>query len=153
MARRKRILWILFALYCAAMGYLLFGREEAPPGLPYAEQMRLRLNLTPLHTIRRQLHLLSDLERPWLIRHSAINLLGNVILFIPLGIFLPMLAEKLRKFRKTLLCAAGLITAVELAQVLTLLGRCDIDDLILNLLGAAVGYGLYKWIFKASLPD
>ena len=49
---------------------------------------------------------------------------------------------------KALLCAALIITAVEIAQLLTLVGSCDVDDLILNLAGSTVGYILYKIISK-----
>lgn len=144
----NRIKRVLFAVYCTAMLFLLFGRKEAAEGLPYPEQLMMRINLTPFHTLRRQLRLLFDVDRPWLMRHALVNLSGNVVLFIPLGIFLPMLWERLRTLWKVLLSAALIITAVEAVQVLTLLGRCDIDDLILNILGTAIGYGLYKWIFK-----
>lgn len=149
MVRSKRNWYILFALYCAAMGYLLFGRTEAPEGIPYPEQLMMRLNLVPFRTLTHQLHLLTEADRPWLIHHALVNLLGNVVLFVPLGIFLPKLWERLQGLWKVVLATAGIIIAVEAVQVLTLLGRCDIDDLILNLTGAAIGYGLYKRIWNA----
>lgn len=148
MAKDKRILYILFAVYAIAMGYLLFCRAEAPAGIPYLEQLQRRLNLIPFRTLQRQLGQLTDFDRPRLIHHALINLSGNVMLFIPLGIFLPKVWEKLNRFWKVLLATAGIIVTVEAVQVLTLLGRCDIDDLILNLVGAAIGYGLYKRIWK-----
>lgn len=148
MARTKRIWYILLAVYAVAMGYLLFGRTEAPAGIPYADQLIMRLNLVPFRTLAHQLHLLTEFDRPWLIHHSVVNLLGNVVLFIPLGIFLPKVWERLYGLWSVLLTTAGIIITVEAIQVLTLLGRCDIDDLILNLAGAAIGYGVYKWIWK-----
>lgn len=149
MAKSKRNWYLLFAVYSIAMAFLLFGRKEAPEGIPYTDQLMMRLNLIPFRTLKHQLHLLTELDRPWLIHHALINLLGNVVLFIPLGIFLPKLWHCFQRLWKVLLATAGIIIAVEAAQVLTLLGRCDIDDLILNLIGAAIGYGLYKWIWKA----
>jgi glycopeptide antibiotics resistance protein len=146
MERNKKIPYLLFALYCVAMVSLLFGRAEAPAGIPYSQQLIMRLNLIPFRTLRRQLWLLLDGSRPWLIRHAAVNLLGNIILFIPLGIFLPKLWMKSPRLWKVLLVVTGIIAMAETIQVLTLLGRCDIDDLILNLLGTAIGYGLYKRI-------
>lgn len=147
MVRNKRIWSILFALYCIAMLYLLFGRKEAPHGIPYVKQLMMRLNLIPFRTLRLQLRLLSDVDRPWLISHALTNLSGNIILFIPLGIFLPKLWPRLQKLWKVLLVTAGIIITVETMQILTLLGRCDIDDVILNCFGAAIGYGLYKWLW------
>jgi glycopeptide antibiotics resistance protein len=66
-----------------------------------------------------------------------------VVLFLPMGYFLPMLWEQFRPLWRCLLNGALIITAIELIQLLTLLGRCDIDDLLLNLLGIALGYALY----------
>ena len=80
--------------------------------------------------------------------HAIINLVGNVIMFIPLGFCLPMLWKKQRTLWKTLLTTALIITLVELIQLLTLVGSCDTDDLILNVLGSAIGYGLFKMFQK-----
>ena len=142
---RKPNIRLLFAAYVLFMLWLLFfGREEAPAGLPYSQQLLTRLNLVPFRTLGLQLRLLTEFDRPWLIRHSVINLVGNIFLFIPLGIFLPKLHERLNSFPKVILTTAGIIAAVELIQLLTLLGSCDIDDLILNVPGAAIGYSIYR---------
>lgn len=141
---RKQNIRLLFGAYCLFMLWLLFGREEAPAGLPYSQQLLTRLNLVPFRTLALQLRLLTEVDRPWLIHFSIINLGGNILLFIPLGIFLPKLWQRLNSFPKTILITAGIITAVEIAQMLTLLGRCDVDDLILNVSGAAIGYWIYK---------
>ena len=150
MRKRKTCWYLLFGLYCAAMLYLLFARTEASGDLSHWEQMCLRINLVPFRTIRRQFLRLFDLDKAWQVHHSVINLAGNVVLFAPMGIFLPKLFPALNRLWKVLAVTALTITAVELTQVLTLLGRCDIDDLILNTLGAALGYGLYKWMQKDS---
>ena len=89
-------------------------------------------------------------HRPYLVRAALINLLGNVVMFVPLGLFLPLIFTKLRKLWRTLFTVTLLIAVVEIAQLFTLLGSCDVDDLILNLLGAALGYGIYNRIKK---PD
>lgn len=143
--KRNRRWVILFLLYCGLMLWLLFHRSGAIEGVPYWEQVTTSLNLVPLHTIRKYARLLNS-SREILVRLAVINLFGNVILFIPLGFFLPRIFPKLRKLRKTLLVTALSISMVEILQLFTLLGSCDIDDLILNLVGAAVGYGLSKRI-------
>ncbi len=149
MTRKELHIWQgLFALYGICMLSLLFGRREASDALPYWDQVFMRLNLVPFRTLGHQLRLLTQSGRPWLIRHAAVNLAGNVILFAPLGLFLPKLWPRLGRLWRTLTATAGIILMVELAQSLTLLGRCDIDDLILNLLGAALGYGLYRAAFR-----
>lgn len=139
--KHNRFQAVLFAAYCALMLWLLLARPGYTEGIPYGQQ--LKLNLLPFETILRYIRLLGH-EDPILARHAMINLAGNVVLFIPLGYYLPALREKSRRLWKTLLLTAALITLVELTQLVTLVGSCDVDDLILNLLGAAMGYGLYR---------
>ncbi len=63
-------------------------------------------------------------------------------MFLPMGFCLPLTTEKLNRFWKVLLIVACTITLVEILQLLLRVGNCDIDDLILNCVGAAIGYGL-----------
>ncbi len=142
MRRRKQNI-VLFGLYCALMLWLLFYRPGQLAPLPYWEQVEANLNLIPFRTLRLFSGLLQD-DRPHFVRAAVINLFGNVVMFIPLGLFLPLIFSNLRKLWKTLLWSALAVTAVEIAQLFTLVGSCDIDDLILNLLGAAMGYGLFR---------
>ena len=144
--KRSRILSALFAAYCALMLWLLFDRPGQIEGVPYWEQVGMSVNLIPFVTIRRYIRLLTRMPNHRLIPHAIVNLLGNVVMFIPLGLFLPLLFGKLQKFWKTQLAAALIITLVELAQLFTLVGSCDVDDLLLNLLGTAAGYGIYKCV-------
>ena len=147
--KRSRIVYALFAAYCALMLWLLFDRPGYIDGIPYWDQLLPNLNLTPFRTLRLFFGLLHD-HRPYLVRTALINLLGNVVMFVPLGLFLPLIFTRLRKLWRTLFTVTLLIAVVEIAQLFTLLGSCDVDDLILNLLGAALGYGIYKRIKK---PD
>lgn len=142
--KKNRIWIVIFGLYCAVMLWLLFDRAGYETGIPYWSQ--LKFNLVPFHTIR----LFWDALRLHTYRTAAvINLLGNVVMFIPLGFLLPRAFPRLDRLWKTLLIAAAIIIAVEITQLFTLLGTCDIDDLILNLLGAFIGYGFYKCTAKS----
>ena len=77
-------------------------------------------------------------------RVAIINLLGNLIAFAPMGIFLPLLFKKQTKLQNFILTNIAIILAIESLQFLSLSGHFDIDDLILNLLGALIIYGLFK---------
>ena len=66
-----------------------------------------------------------------------------LLLFIPFGLFLPHLFQSQRRFGRFLLTSLVLLCCVECAQVLLLLGSCDIDDVILNLLGNVTGFVLW----------
>jgi len=144
---RRNLHIALFAAYCALMFWLLFGRSGYVDGIPYLQQ--LKANLIPFRTLRLFFRLLTH-HRAELVQAAVINLAGNVIMFIPLGLFLPLVFPKLRNVWKTLLCVTLIIAAVELAQLFTLVGSCDIDDLILNLAGSCLGYGIYQLLKK---PD
>lgn len=71
-----------------------------------------------------------------------LNVLLNVALFVPLGMLLPFLGKLFRRWYAAL--AAGFLTslAVELTQLITHRGMCDVDDLFTNTLGAVLGWCL-----------
>ena len=93
----------------------------------------LRVNLIPLVYI-----LDYDIKR-----EAAINIIGNISMFIPTGVIMPILYKRLDCFWKVLLAGAGLSFVIEVIQLLFPGSVTDIDDLILNTLGVAVGYGIY----------
>ena len=133
---------VVFWLYCVLMLYLLFFQRV--PFLSeetYLLTLRRNLNYTPGDTILRFYRLMR--YYPGYRRAAIVNLFGNIGMFIPLGFGLPWVYKRLRRFWKTLLTAAGLIVCVELVQLVTLLGHCDVDDLILNLIGVSMGYLLW----------
>lgn len=140
---QKRIWKVILLLYSGMMLWLLFDRPGYAAGIPYWEQVRAQLNLVPFRTLRLFAGLL-DSVRPEYVRAAVVNLFGNVIMFIPLGLLLPLAIPKLKDFWQVLLTATIAIILVELVQLFTLVGSCDIDDLILNLIGAAMGFGLFK---------
>ncbi len=68
----------------------------------------------------------------------------NIILFIPLGYLIP----EWKKKRKATIWTVGLISlglscTIEIIQLVTALGWCDVDDLICNVLGGLIGYAVY----------
>lgn len=140
----RKIIWLIAAAYAVIMLLLLLNRESGISELPYSLQLRKHFNPIPFHTITLFLRSLTPPHRPWLIRAAIRNLLGNILLFIPLGLLPPLLWSWAGKFWKTLLFATGIMTAIELLQMFLLVGTCDVDDLILNVTGAAIGYGLYR---------
>jgi len=77
------------------------------------------------------------------------NVLGNLLLFIPFGIILGIM--KIKRIHKAIIIGLVLSLGIELLQLLEtqlFMGTraVDIDDLLLNSLGAVVGFGMYKAI-------
>ena len=71
------------------------------------------------------------------------NFFGNILFFLPFGFLMPFAIKKLRLFKNTL--AAALIASLlgETFQLILKLGYFDIDDILLNALGAVLGWKLY----------
>jgi glycopeptide antibiotics resistance protein len=74
---------------------------------------------------------------------DVVAYLLNVVLFLPFGFLLPLLWPKLNRFWKILLSGAAFSLLIELSQLLNI-RNSDIDDLLLNTLGAVAGFVLYR---------
>lgn len=139
---QKKAAAALFVLYGLIMLLLLFQRAPRE-GHPY--------NLTPLETIRPCVDLLlrRDPVALSLRPYAVINLVGNLVVFIPLGVFLPLLFRRQRSFLLFLATVIPAVCLVELLQLWTRRGALDIDDLILNVPGACLGW-LGWWIWQRT---
>ena len=73
----------------------------------------------------------------------ACQIFYNILAFIPLGFFLPFLVRQMQYIWKVILCGFLFSTIIEFVQYLFHLGWCDIDDIINNTMGVALGYGIW----------
>lgn len=93
-------------------------------------------NLIPFKTILP--YLLGDMG----LVIGGLNILGNILLLVPLGFLAPLLKPEMRAGKALILAiASGLL--IETAQLLMRVGRFDIDDVILNGLGVMLGFWLF----------
>jgi glycopeptide antibiotics resistance protein len=88
------------------------------------------------------------------------QIVGNLLLLLPLGMYGPILTPRLRSVSTILLLGAGLSALIELGQlaVATAYGFpvrvADVDDVLLNTIGALVGYVLWRaWSAAASVDS
>lgn len=94
------------------------------------------------------LELFREIKRFWTYRDQlgmkavVYNLLGNVLIFVPFGFFMPM-ASKYRSFLMTACYGFGLSLLVEIFQLITKVGSFDVDDLFLNTVGGIIGYIIF----------
>lgn len=93
----------------------------------------LRINLAPI------VHLFDYSHT----RDLVWNVAGNVAMFIPSGIVLPVVYRQLDGFWKTVAAGALLSLCIEILQLPFAARTSDIDDLILNTLGVVIGYGIH----------
>jgi glycopeptide antibiotics resistance protein len=70
----------------------------------------------------------------------GVNIFGNLFALMPYGMFIPLIFKKINKYYKFLILMIILVVTIELLQFISLSGSCDIDDLILNVLGASIVY-------------
>ncbi len=132
-------------LYTVLMLWLLFGQRLGYAfGGTYLESLAANINIVPLKTVSQYVRVFATDASYGELRHAVINLVGNVIMFVPLGLLLPCVVRKMRGFLRHFVYCAVVIIFIELIQLFTLLGSLDIDDLILNLIGTTVGYLVFK---------
>lgn len=134
--RRRAVREAVAVGYIVALLYVVFlmpvrGRDD------HATALWASINLVPARTI---VGIVQD--HPGMV---SWQLVGNVLLFVPLGFLLPRLSERAQRFAATAATALAVsvgIELVQLAMLLTGLSRrsVDVDDVMLNVAGACLGY-------------
>ena len=140
-----------FGVYILLMLWLMFGQrlyhELSSPNSVwmqnYWSEFREKLNIVPFETIALYTRSLFG----GINRAAVVNLVGNVVMFVPLGFLLPHTAKKAKKFIGCFVISLVCILCAEIVQVFTLLGYFDVDDLMLNMIGVCVGFLLQRRIF------
>lgn len=128
----KRVLWALLLYYLAILSVMLFFG-----GLFHLDRAwGGAVNLEPFYTISR---FWFHYRRTGSLS-SLFNLLGNVVILIPLGVLLPVLFRPMRRVWLFMPLMALVCIGVEWLQWYSGLGVADVDDSILNFVGAAAGW-------------
>lgn len=151
MKKNHLFLNILFILYLLGLAFILFLARGSSGGLYqwkiFSKEHFDMVNLIPFGTLKEFMQRLDEgtIHRAIVIRNIAVNLL----MFAPMGAGLPLLfPKKFGGIWKTLLFIAALVVGIEILQFLTFCGSADVDDLLFNTFGAAVGYFIYYIISK-----
>lgn len=129
--------WLLFGIYLILMVYFLFFAESmgrTPTGQEY------HYNLKPFKEIHRYLAYY-EVIGPYAV---FLNLAGNIFAFVPFGLFFPLLSRPNRSFWKVALISFEVSLLVEVIQLVTRVGSCDVDDILLNTLGGMLGHVCFK---------
>lgn len=137
--RRRLAAGILFVIYFIVLFYFLFFSEEM--GRTYSERA-YHYNLVPLKEIGRFLKYWRVLGT----KAVLLNIVGNVVAFLPFGIFLPIFSARCRKLWRTMYYSFELSLLVELLQLISKVGSFDVDDLLLNTLGGVLGFLVYRFV-------
>lgn len=102
--------------------------------LPLTDQEPVNTHL--LRSIRLDMQAISQAEYRL---SSALNLWGNIFIFIPFGLLMPLFLPNELVYLRTILTGFLFILIIELIQLLFSIGVWDIDDIFLNLCGLIIG--------------
>lgn len=97
-------------------------------------------NFIPFKSI---FYYISGKETYW---NSIYNLIGNIIVFIPLGYLFPMVNKKISSHRSIIIYGFFTSFIFEVIQLYTWVGNFDVDDIILNIFGTWIGFLIYMRI-------
>lgn len=141
------LLWVGVGVYLIAAGDRLFFPLAVDPGVREIATADLgdqsRVSLMPLATVRELIGRPSSYQ-------AVRQIGGNIGLLLPLGGVLPILVPHLRRFGALLLAASAFTLAIESVQYLGsgagfMRRAFDVDDLMLNVFGAVLGYAAW-WL-------
>lgn len=127
---------ILFCIYMICLVYFLFlsdsfGRTAGRSEYAY--------NLVPFQEIKRFI-LYWDVIGPAM---SCINLLGNIVAFIPFGALIRWVLNRRVRWYEAILYTFMFSLGIEVVQLITKVGSFDVDDIILNTIGGYIGFIVY----------
>ena len=125
---------LLFVLYMGLLVYFLFFAESYGRAGDITREYRYNLKL------------FAEIKRFWIYREEVgtlamvLNIFGNVVGFVPFGYILPVMHCRFQNCLLVTLGGFSLSLCVETAQLVFRVGCFDVDDLVLNTLGAFLGY-------------
>ncbi len=94
-------------------------------------------NFVPFKTIKMYIKYADKLN-------SFENLAGNILAFVPFGFLLPLVRKNKSNLADIFANALILVVGIEVFQLFSAFGALDVDDIILNCLGAVMGYFAYN---------
>lgn len=143
---QKRNWWeLFFAIYILVVIKVIIFKYPVEELLAIAASWRRGVifeglgtaNFTPFKTIKMYIDYAYKLN-------SVENLAGNVLVFVPFGFLFPFVAREGERFFVMLLNAFVFVMGIEVFQLFSAFGAFDVDDILLNCLGAALGFGVYR---------
>lgn len=143
----RTVLYIILIMYVGNIVYLLFFDADFGRNIIFRNgdvfyQAISTINLKPFEMMKN--YISAYRYGNILFAHLIVNLVGNLIIFAPLGILLPSLFKIMQKPIVYTFFVAITIVLSEFLQFYLSVGVCDIDDFILNFTGAMIVYGIYK---------
>jgi len=136
---------VLIAYSAILIKVVVFKNRMGPPGRPLPETRHLMIRFAPNHAnyvpFKSILPQLRG-EPRW--STAIVNLVGNTVLFVPLGFLVPLVYRKMT-WQKSLVLGVAVGLTMEGMEGLFRVGIVDIDDVILNAFSVMIGYGIFTF--------
>ena len=142
---------ILFVNFTIFDGHFGRSASERAASMTLAEYFEARGNVIPFKMIYRQTKGL--IAGTYALKSYVVNIAGNLGATFPLGILLPLASKKCRRFPIFFAISSLIIVAVETSQLLLRVGSFDVDDYILNIIGAVAGYAILSILPLRALKN
>lgn len=142
---KKTMINLSFIVYLVSLISILFlGTRSLYMGdeVPLTIYLKFSANFVPFKTISIYVNALFNGSMN--INIPIKNLFGYLLIFLPMGIYLPFYVKRVNKLGVFIIVIFGMLLLIEIIQLVTRLGSFDVDDLILNMVGALIGYGIWK---------
>ncbi|MEI2356634.1 VanZ family protein [Mesobacillus zeae] len=147
----KVIINLSFIIYLFILAVILFlgSRGYLRADMSLLEYIKNSSNIVPFKTISIYMRAIFDggMNADIPIK----NLVGNFILFLPMGVYLPYFFKRIDRITFFSMAMCVLVFSIEVIQLVTRRGSFDIDDFILNMLGAWLGLRIWKTRFFQRL--
>ncbi len=141
--KNLKLIKAVFYMHLIYLFYLVFFSNPAGREAVF-EYGFDSMNLMPFNTIAHYLRVREYVSFGVLFS----NIVGNIIIFMPFGMLLPLVHPKTAKWWRVLLVSVGLSLFIETVQFVASIGIFDVDDVILNSLGGLFGYLIGGAIWK-----
>lgn len=139
-------IYVVFAVYIAILlQVLLFGRVRLLHLFDSGRPVWRSVNIMPFDSILNYISgsdIIAD-------NFAFSNVFGNIALFIPMGIYLPLIRRN-KKIPVNILLIFAMSLSVEVIQYIFGIGISDIDDIILNCAGGFIGIALFRLLLSIT---
>ena len=142
---KREIIFNTFVIYCIAVIVVTF---PVTPNLRGIHKTQIVIGFIPFVDEISSFQQ-STFSLNFKVRILVKNFAGNLLLLLPMGVLLPLLWAKFRSLKKLVMIGVTVSLAIELTQLIFAyfglgIRTPDIDDVILNTIGAMIGYSLYS---------
>lgn len=139
--KHRIISGVVFVIYIIMLVYVMFFADVLGRSQGFLDY---HYNFIPFKEIMRFM----KYHRVLGVKVVLFNILGNVLAFVPFGVFLSALTNHRYNCREMMFLTLDLSLAIEVLQLISKVGSFDIDDIILNTLGGVLGYFIFYLVMK-----